>query len=378
MYKISSILFIFVALSFFPIPSKSILEDTSLSNVSLNISEDASSSDASLNCPSVLNSSVDFKGMVLQLMPIINRVEVTQENGKILDDIRQVLLGFRYYQKGQKIELEKLLIVFSFFHVLPSVALSDSTLSLVDNIDKLKSRPYPLEASIQQLLIVINRHLRNYIIKLQSEYAISLDRPNFSLIDLAKEIHMQYHILRKIFSTDFVPNYSLMTQILNRGDHTIVTFFMEVENSSEFNVLFNNTDLGRELVDSSVVRTVIYTSRDKGTLHDIYMQYLRSRLPVLLEKLAPHISQSGINQLLEWPNITDIDIESVTLEQLLRLTHVFNKELSQVLISDDPSLLKPINLEKLHEMYIQIAFLQLSRNIRREMNISQRPCCTKI
>ena len=115
MYKISSILFIFVTLSFFPIPSKSILEDTSLSNVSLNISEDASLSDASLNCPRLLNSSVDFKGMVLQLMPIINRVEVTQENGKILDDIRQVLLGFRYYQKGQKIELEKLLIVSFFF-----------------------------------------------------------------------------------------------------------------------------------------------------------------------------------------------------------------------------------------------------------------------
>ena len=237
------------------------------------------------------------------------------------------------------------------------MALSDSALYLHVDIDRLKSRPYPSEANIQQLLIVINRHLRNYIIKLQSEYAISLDRPNFSLIDLAKEIHMQYHILRKIFNTDFVPNYSLMTQILNRGDHTIVTFFMEVENSSEFNVLFNNTDLERELVDSSVVRTVTYTSRDKGTLHDIYMQYLISRLPGLLEKLAPHISQSGISQLLEWPNITDIDIESVTLEQLLRLTHVFNKELSQVLISDDPSLLKPINLEKLHEMYIQIAFL---------------------
>ena len=84
-----------------------------------------------------------------------------------------------------------------------------------------------------------------------------------------------------------------------------------------------------------MARKVTYNRLEEGTLYNTYMEHLKSRLPVLLAKLAPHISQLDINQLLDWPNITDIELESVTISQLLRLAHIFNKELLQVLADNN-------------------------------------------
>ena len=372
MYKIKFSLLIFGILSLFSISSEGSLENVS-------------SSKMDLTCPHVLqSSSADLKGMLLQMKLIINRIEVTSINKNILDDILKILLKWRNHQDDQRIEIEALLTILYFFHVLPSVALTSSNLYVHIDFDKLKSRPYPPETNIQQLLIIINRHLRSHIREFQSEFAIDLDRTEFSIEDLAKAIHVPHQILSDIFNTDFVPNYLQMTQILNKRYSTVVTFFKKIESSQEFREIFNsyysktieekeiiNNGTGADIVNGDIGRRVIYNRLNEGVLYNIYMERLQSRLPVILAKLTPHISQLDRSQRLELPDITNIELESVTMSQLLKLAHVFNKELLQILVNNNFSLLYPINLETLREMEIQLALHRLTRNIRREMNIFQ-------
>ena len=347
--------------------------------------------EASLTCPHVLqNSSADLKGMLLQIKLIINKVEVTPTNRKILNDIQQIPLDWRNHGNNQNIKLDKLLTIFYFLHTVPTIALTSSDLYVYINTDQLKSRYYPPEATLQRLLILINRHLRDYIKKLQSEFATSLNNPNFSIMDLSEKIDMPYQILDNILNTDFVPDYLQMTKILNRDQHTIITFFKKVESSPEFNILFNNNStgseatevssgdikkkltnngngIGIELIDSDIGSNITYDATGRGTFYNTYMELLKSRLPILLTKLVTHISKSNITRLLKWPDIVNIKLRSVTMEQLLRLAHISNSTLLEALIND-PSQLQPINLEKLPKMHIQIALYRLLRNIQKEMN----------
>ena len=220
----------FGMLSLFPISSKGVLEDIVLSEVDL-------------TCPHVLqNSSPDFKSMFLQVRLIANKVEVTSVNRSVLEDIRKRLSNSSHLD-DQRIEIETLLTIFYFFHTLPSAALASPNLYMYMDFDRLKLRSYPPEENIRQLLIIINRHLRSYIKELQSKFATGLNRPGFSIEDLAKEIHVPYQILHNVLNTDFVPDYLQMTQILNRGYSTIVTFFKRVEYSQEFKLIFGSYHL---------------------------------------------------------------------------------------------------------------------------------------
>ena len=192
--------------SLFSISSKASLETVSFSLPK-----------ADLACTYALeNPFDDLKGMFLRLSLIIDKVKVTPTNKNILNSIRRILSEWKIHQNNRRVEIEDLLIIFYFFDRPPSIALSSSSLYLDIDFNKLKSKPYPSETIIQQLLIIINRHLRNYIIELQSKFVTDLNNLDFSIMDLSREIHIPYQILDNILNTDFVPNYSQIIQILNR------------------------------------------------------------------------------------------------------------------------------------------------------------------
>ena len=111
--------------------------------------------------------------------------------------------------------------------------------------DELKSRPHPPESNIEELLILINRHLQNQIEQFQTEFASDTGVDNFTLLDLSKIMKVPYNTLLNIKRYNSLPTYLQMTKFLNVGSD-IITFFEELETLEGFKTLFGQNDQLKE------------------------------------------------------------------------------------------------------------------------------------
>ena len=197
----------------------------------------------SLDCPNALQDRpIELDQMVSQIKGILDKIEITETNRGIVQMSYSAIL--RWTRGSKDFRMKTLLQIFYFLGIPPSIALTSNDLESYVDFEELRSKSYPPEANIQQLLILINRHLRKQIEEFQLEFAIDsgLKESKFTLLELGEIMQGSRKTLNKIRNSNAVPNYSIMKRILEIGT-SIEFFFEEVESFEEFNILFNNNHL---------------------------------------------------------------------------------------------------------------------------------------
>lgn len=189
--------------------------------------------------PSLLEESMDpfidsIDSMLRDVESILTQVKRTPSNTDMLEKVKIII---EKWKTARSFQVEDFLQIAHFLGVKPSRLLRGSI--DLESLEGLHSRSPLTERAVEFLLQVINRHLKSELEIFQRELALDSGEPDFGLSDLAKMMGISDQELLNIKSSDEVPDYLQLAQVLDVGSPMEI-FFEEVEADAEFrlNLMF--------------------------------------------------------------------------------------------------------------------------------------------
>lgn len=150
--------------------------------------------------------------LFFKLSHIIGYTRITPQNGASIKEINTII---ELWLKEKVLPIEDLLQIAYFLDITPATFLSTQDLVSQIEVSKLAERSFMPEVMLQRQMKQINRALRKLIKEITSELSFSFRDPDFTLSDVANIIRIPIQDLEQMQSSNFVPHYLQMRQILN-------------------------------------------------------------------------------------------------------------------------------------------------------------------